>query len=396
MKEKLKSALIIVGILAGGFAISGVLAALKAEPPREIPPSRAPLVETQEIVRQSGPLTVHGSGTVRPKREVTLAAQVGGRIASVSPAFETGGSFRRGQVLATIEAADFENAVAVAEAELTQRKFELLQADEEVSVARDEWTRAAARSGIGSLPDSTELGRLAYREPQRELAAAGLRAAEARLRDARLRLDRTRIVAPFSGRMRTKQVDVGQFISPGQGVAVFYGTDEAEVAVQLGRAEINLIDPTWTAARNIPASVKSSAGRQAAVWSANVDRIEGSLDPSTRQINVIVHIPAPYAPSGGTPPLFIGTFVDVEIEGLELENFYKVPRSAVHEDSDGQNSVWLVENERLTMHPVTVIQQTDDLSIVTSPDLPKTLMLITTDVLVVADGMRVRTETSTP
>ncbi|MFT4604559.1 MAG: hypothetical protein ACI9W4_001292, partial [Rhodothermales bacterium] len=54
MKAKIKSSLLIIGILVGGFAISGVLESLRAEPPREIPPSRAPLVETQRVSQTSG------------------------------------------------------------------------------------------------------------------------------------------------------------------------------------------------------------------------------------------------------------------------------------------------------------------------------------------------------
>lgn len=394
MKEKLKSALIVAGILVGGFAISGVLEALRAEPPREIPPSRAPLVETQPVAQTSGSLTVSGTGTVRPTREIVLAAQVGGRIESVSPAFKSGGAFSRGQMLAQIEDADYQNAVAVARAEVTQRKFDLLRAEEEVLVARDEWNRAAARSGESALPDSTELGRLAFREPQRELAQAALRAAEARLRDAELRLERTRIVAPFSGRVQSKLVDLGQFVAPGQGVAAFYSTDAVEVSVQLTREQMDLIDPTWQLTRPTAATVSASISGRTVSWTGYVDRIEGTLDPATRQVSAVIRVSRPYDSVDGRPPLLVGSFVNVTMEGIDVDRFFQVPRNALRDRDGGQPMIWVLDGTMLSMRPVEVIQRTEDVAIVTAANLPDSFDLITSELAVVTDGMTVRTAAS--
>jgi RND family efflux transporter MFP subunit len=391
MKAKIKSSLLIIGILVGGFAISGVLESLRAEPPREIPPSRAPLVETQRVSQTSGSLTVSGTGTVRPTREIVLAAQVGGRIESVSPAFKTGGAFSRGQVLARIEEADYQNAVAVARAEVTQRKYELLRADEEVLLARDEWNRAAARSGESALPDSTELGRLAFREPQRELARAALRASEARLRDAELRAGRTRIIAPFSGRVQSKQVDLGQFVAPGQGIANFYSTDAVEVSVQMTREQMDLIEPSWQVTRPIAAAVSTNISGRPISWTGYVDRIEGTLDPSTRQVSAVVRVSRPYDSADGRPPLLVGSFVDVAMEGINLDRYFEIPRNALRDRDGGQPGIWVLDGTRLVMQPVDVVQRAEDVAIITSESLGAAFDLITSELLVVTDGMTVRT-----
>ncbi|MFT4606296.1 MAG: RND family efflux transporter MFP subunit [Rhodothermales bacterium] len=378
-------------MLVGGFAISGVLESLRAEPPREIPPSRAPLVETQRVSQTSGSLTVSGTGTVRPTREIVLAAQVGGRIESVSPAFKTGGAFSRGQVLARIEEADYQNAVAVARAEVTQRKYELLRADEEVLLARDEWNRAAARSGESALPDSTELGRLAFREPQRELARAALRASEARLRDAELRAGRTRIIAPFSGRVQSKQVDLGQFVAPGQGIANFYSTDAVEVSVQMTREQMDLIEPSWQVTRPIAAAVSTNISGRPISWTGYVDRIEGTLDPSTRQVSAVVRVSRPYDSADGRPPLLVGSFVDVAMEGINLDRYFEIPRNALRDRDGGQPGIWVLDGTRLVMQPVDVVQRAEDVAIITSESLGAAFDLITSELLVVTDGMTVRT-----
>ncbi|MEM1093532.1 MAG: biotin/lipoyl-binding protein, partial [Bacteroidota bacterium] len=212
MMKHLTSILLIGGIVVGGIGIAALLVAFSPEPPRETPAAQAPLVYTTDVAAQSGQLRVTGTGTVQPTREVSLSAEVAGRLVSVSPSLVTGGIVRAGQVLATIDPSDYENAVVIAEAQVTQRRVEVAQAEEEVKLAQAEWARLNTLTGATSMPDSSDLGRLAFREPQLQLSIASLRSAEAQLADAQARLERTQIKAPFSGRIRSKLVDLGQYV----------------------------------------------------------------------------------------------------------------------------------------------------------------------------------------
>ena len=104
--KKIISRLAVVGILVGGLVITIVLTALRTEPPRTERVNQAPLVSTLEVSARSGALTVTGTGSVQPTREVTLAAEVGGKVATVSPALVSGGTVTKGHVLATLVADD--------------------------------------------------------------------------------------------------------------------------------------------------------------------------------------------------------------------------------------------------------------------------------------------------
>ena len=226
-----------------------LLVALRPDPPREERERISPLVTTAAAEAAGGAIYVTGSGTVVPTREVSLVAETAGKITSTATAFVSGGVFERGTVLAQIDPADYENAVAVAEAEVTQRRFELLRAQEEADVAREEWERLRRRTGADA-PESSELGSLVLKEPQLRLAESMLRSAEARLADAQNRLKRTRIVAPFNGRVRRENVDVGQFVSPGQSVGIIYSTDVVEISVPLSTREAALIEGLWDSVRS--------------------------------------------------------------------------------------------------------------------------------------------------
>ncbi len=78
-----------------------------------------------------------------------------------------------------------------------------------------------------------EPSELVLRGPQLRRAQANVSSAEARLESAKRDLEKTEIKAPYAGRILTKIVDVGQFVSPGNQLAKIYAVDFAEVRLPL-------------------------------------------------------------------------------------------------------------------------------------------------------------------
>ena len=157
----------------------------------------------------------------------------------MAPQFAEGAFFSRGQTLLWIEDADYRLAVAQAEAAVAQARVGLEREEAEADLARREW----AELGEG------EASPLTRREPQLAQARAALAAAEASLEQARLNLARTRVQAPYDGRMRGKQADVGQFVGAGAPLATVYSTDAAEIRLPvLARRTSPSSIWTWVAA----------------------------------------------------------------------------------------------------------------------------------------------------
>ena len=391
-----KSYLIGGGFIVGSLLLAGLLVALRSAPPQDPPSNEAPIVSTTPAELRSGALQVQGTGTVRPPKEIDLTAEVGGRIVEVSDDFVSGGRFSAGDTLARIDPSDYRSQVRQAQAAVTQRRFEVLQAREEVGVAKEEYERLRQRAEDAPDPDSTELGRLLFREPQLRAAEANLESAQAQLETAQTNLTRTALVAPFDGLIRTTQADRGAYVAPGTPVAQLFSTEQAEVIVPLESGRAALIDGLWrTGARQTnqprPATVTLSYGGAEYVWEGYVDRVEGALDEQTRTVNVAVRVDAPYSTrpdseSDDDPPLAVGSYVSVDIEGRSLDTYYAVPRRAVRNDG----SVWTVESDTLlVMRDVNVVQHVDDQALVTGP-LAENQPIITDDLPVVSDSMSVR------
>jgi len=381
--------LLVLGVGVVGFT---VLFALRASPAELEPPRQIPTVTTVPAQVGSGAIRVRGSGTVRPSAEVTIAPQVGGRVTWVSSAFVSGGRFAAGQGLLRVDPADYENSVEAASAEVARAQVDVLTAEEEVAIARDEYQRLARREGLD--PDPENAGALVLREPQLRAAQAGLQSAEARLEDARLALQRTWIRAPFDGIVRDESVDLGQFVSPGQTIGRMYSTAEVEIVVPLSDNEASLISALWEAragqeATRIPVEITSDYGGVEYAWTGYVDRAEAALNEQTRTVDVVVRVPRAFEPTPeqpDRPPLLIGSYATVDIEGTSYDRYAIVPAAAMR---DG-GVVWTIEADTLlVMIPVDLIQEIENQAFVLGA-IPTGTPIIVSALPFVTNGMTVR------
>ena len=397
--RSIRSVLIALGIVAGSVAVAVFLVSLAPEPERLEPPSQLPFVTTATVAAGSGPIPVFGAGTVRPSAEVAITPQVGGRVVWVDPAFRSGGRFVAGQTLFRIEEEDYVVRLREAEAALADRQVAYLEAREEAAIARAEYERYAEREP-GSIPLS-EASPLALHEPQLNAARAALDRDEARVAEASLAVARTRVNAPFNGYVRDESVDVGQFVAPGQPVGRLFAADAVEVVAPLSDANAALIPDLWNqrageAGQRIAARVIAEYGDIRYAWDGYVDRAEASLDEQSRTIDVIVRVPDPFtagAPAGvataldSTPPLLVGKFVDMEIQGLAPQSYFRVRRAALQPG----NEIWAVDdNGAVTIVPVRTLQRGDDEVYVTGA-LQDGQAVITGGIQFATDGMLVRT-----
>ena len=382
-----KSFLVAAGILLGAVAIALIMIRLRPEPPLREPPSRVPFVTTASAVPGEGAIPVYGAGTVRPRAEIDVAAQINGKVAWVSPSFQGGGRVSQGQTLFRIDDADYRNRVQQAQANVAAGQVALLQAEEDARIAREEYELYRKREPNAA---SGAANPLTLRQPQLEAARAALARDSAALGDAELALSRTEVLAPFTGIVRRESVDLGQFVAAGQGVGRLYASDAVEVVVPLSDAEAALIPNLWglragDGNRGVRVTVIAEYGEQNPERDGYVDRAEAALDEQTRTIDVVVRVPRPF--SGNGPPLLVGQFVEVEIEGVAPERYFTVPRAALRTG----NEVWALRDDNtVTIVPVQVLQRSDETVYVTG-GLEAGQAVVVSGIQIATDGMVVRT-----
>jgi len=383
-----------IAVLATSLAIAGVLITSDrgTESARPTPP--APMVRVVRARPATVALPVTAHGTVEPRTESDLVTEVSGRIVSVSPQLAAGGFFEEGDVLATIDPRDYEIALEGARAALARAESNLAH-----EIAALERQRSMGRSGASSrqrLDDAIHAA---------TSAEAGVREAKVAVRRAELDLERSRIRAPFAGRVRTKHVDVGQFMNRGAPVARVFAIDYAEVRLPISDSDLVHLEipaasrpigdelPDEAELRGPRVTLTADFAGARRTWSGRLVRTEGALDPRTRMLTVVVRVDDPYGRTGdgSAPPLPVGLFVEASIEGREVDAIYTLPRAALRRD----NEVLVVDDDdTLHVRAVEILRSGREQTWVSAGLEPGDRVIVSA-LEVAMDGMKVRT-TETP
>jgi RND family efflux transporter MFP subunit len=232
------------------------------------------------------------------------------------------------------------------------------------------------------------------RTPQLENAVAALEAAKARLRQAELNLERTRILAPYAGRILTKEVDIGQYITTGTRLARIYASDALEVRLPLSDEQLSYLTlpeefrngPAGSATRQAAVNFSVRIGSETFTWSGRLVRTEGSIDINSRQLFVVARIDDPYQQTGNRPQLKIGQFIEARISGSRLDDVYRIPRQAVH----GERTVHIITPEnRLERRELDILWRDADYLVAGGPLRPGEQITLTR-LPFAADGIIVR------
>ena len=330
-----------------GLALMVVIVATGPVTEQEGDAVQPPVVRFVEA--RPGPLrlTVAAHGVVLPKTESRLVSEISGRIVSVADSMVSGGFFQRGDVLVTIDRVDYELALEQARARLSSARSELAQA-----------RRAFARQQRLTATDAVSESKLDEAENRQLLAAGSFREATAQEKRAELDLERTRVIAPYDGRVRSELVDPGQFVNRGETLANLYSVDAAEVRLPVHDEDLAFLPVTLDGALDPAARLdvilraRFAGGEHE--WLGRIVRTEGEIDPGTRMVKMIAQVQRPYDQPDGKPPLVVGLFVDAEIKGREVSAAAVLPRAALQSE-EGHVHV-IAADDRLAVRQVEVLR----------------------------------------
>ncbi|MDG1292558.1 MAG: efflux RND transporter periplasmic adaptor subunit, partial [Pseudomonadales bacterium] len=379
-----KNRYLLTGVIVVGLLITWLIATSKPAPaakPIRLPP--VPIVDVLHIQPGNHRVWIETQGLVKPKTQIQLVSQVTGRVEAIADQFSAGGFFAANEVLVMVEESDYRIAVSQASAQLANAKQLLATEKGRARQAKREWR------DLGN----SEANDLFLRKPQLASAKANLLAAEAGLEKAELDLSRTRVSAPFAGRVLSKRVDVGQFVSQGTPIAEIYSSGIAEVRLPLTAQQRQNVSVSGS--QPSPVKLIARYGNNDYEWDAVLDRLEGAIDSSSRQYYVVASLPQAFADhideTGALqkPGLAVGQFVTAQIAGSYIDNSFLIPRSALRQ----QQKIWVLENNRLAYIDVVVIQSNDDTALVQLADKSEahsSIAVITTSLSLALKGMEIR------
>jgi multidrug efflux pump subunit AcrA (membrane-fusion protein) len=336
-------------------------------------PERRERVFAVRVIRpEAGTITptLTAFGRIESRRTLEIRAQAGGVITELAPGFVEGGTVTAGQVLARIDPADAEAALARSKTDLADARAEEREAARALKLARDDLaarqeqaeiqTRALARQrdlesrGVGTL---TAIEAAEYNLVQARQAVLGgrqaLALAEARidqaataaarsglaLSEAERRLAETRVTAGFSGTLSEVSVVEGRLVSANEQIALLVDGRALDVAFRVSNAQYaQLIDATG-ALRPAPVTVTLESGAARITATGHIAREAGRMI---------------FAALDDAPAMKPGDFVTVTVKEPPLGDVARLPASALGPDGA---VLALGADDRLERVPVTLLRR---------------------------------------
>lgn len=344
-------------LLLLAVVIAAALIVFTPEPAETTPERPIARVEVVEARPETIRPRIRSQGTLLPAVETELSAEVAGRVLSTNPDFNAGGFFQEGDTLLRIDPADYKAERAAREAELADARLEL---------ALEKATAEQARADWNSLEDGRDVSpsALTLREPQLARARARVKSARAALEQAERNLARTRITAPYDGRILATSASVGQFVTaaPATPVARIYASKPAEIRLPLSDREASFFNLDSEEKPRVMLFAEHGAAAtagQKSAFTGRLIRFEGSIDPATRMLHAVAELDARLGerPVEDAPRLRHGLFLEAEIHAPARKKIYALPRSALR----GAGEVYIrTGSGTLESRKVSVLQSSSD------------------------------------
>jgi len=320
-------------------------------------------VEVKKLVKQDFLISLDSFGTAQPSVQTTLTSQVSGKVIYVNDKFKNGAYFKKGDLLVQIEDLDYISDEKIAQAQLVLAKQALLEEQAKSKQAKEDWEKF----NIKGKPNS-----LVLRVPQLQSAKANLMAAQAQLAKAKLNSKRTKILAPYDGRVIEKNVSIAQVISSNEQVGTIFSSDVIEVRLPIKNKDLNLIDI------DKKAGVKFNSEVSNTVYNGKIVRSESSIDTNTKQLYLIAEI------KENSKKIKIGEYLKAKIQAKRLKNVIVIPNDSIYQSS----YVYLEKDGFLQRNQIEILWQDDNNTLVKS-GLKQNDNLVLTTLGVVSSGTKV-------
>ena len=363
------------------IAIAGVgykFLSKKPEPTPFKPPAKKSLeVMVEELVKRDYQIVFETQGSIQSHSQINLTSQVVGTIQTITPGFEAGAFFKKGDLLIELDPLDFEVQIYSANRQLAQAQLAYAQEVTRANQAKLNWK---------DLGYEGEPNELVLRTPHLKQTQKSVELAEAQLRSAERNLSRSKVRAPFDGRVVSRSVGIGQAIGGSTPLGVIFPTDYSEVRLPVStRSLANLTLPEDESDPPVEIKLRDALNEDNKTeWTAKIVRTEGSLDASTLELFAIARVEDPFGIQSNNQPLRIGQPVIAFIPGTLLKDVYVIPR----DDISGLNRIRVADPETLTLGSlsITPVWSDEENVIIKNPYLAEGTLLVKTRLVYAPDG----------
>jgi multidrug efflux system membrane fusion protein len=293
------------------------------------------------------PVYLDGVGTIRALNTVTVRSQVDGKLLRIN--FREGQDVERGYVLAEIDDTLYKAQYDQAVAKKAQDEAQLENARRDL----ERYTRLAATNALAPQQADTQKSLVAQFE-------ALVKADQAAIENTKGILEYTKIVAPIAGRTGIRQVDAGNIVhtSDASGIVTITQLKPISLIFTLPQQQLTRINAAMAKGRLLVDVF--GADNKTVMESGTLQVVDNQVDQATGTIKLKAEFP------NSDLKLWPGQFVNVRLLVDTLRDVVVLPTAAVQRGPNGLFVFVIREDSTVTMRPVTISQQDETQTVITS------------------------------
>jgi len=248
--------------------------------------------------------SIEAVGSLRAEQGTDLSLELGGLVETIE--FHSGQDVTAGQLLLRLNADD------------DIAKLQSLEAS--AQIAQINYDRDLRQLKPGAVSQAVV-----------DNDAATLKSAQAQANQQRVLIEKKRLRAPFAGRLGLRQVDLGQYLSPGTLIVTLQALDPIFADFYVPQQAADKIKP----GQAVKVQVDAFPGR---VFSGEVQALSPKVDATTRNFQVRAVVKNP------DRALLPGMYAKVTVDSGAVQRFVTLPQTAVAYNSYG-TTVFLADDQ---------------------------------------------------
>ncbi|MHA3061156.1 efflux RND transporter periplasmic adaptor subunit [Acinetobacter sp. ANC 4636] len=285
---------------------------------RNGPPKNATSVQVSTASQSNVPVILSALGTVTASQTVSVTSLIQGHLQEVY--FKEGQYVQKGQLLAKVDTRAYEATLQQYQGQLAENQAQLNNA--KLTLAR--YQRLYAQDSIAKQDLDTQIATAAQYE-------GAIKADLGQIASAKLNIEYGRIVAPISGYIGIRNIDVGNLVSTDATTAIATITQTKPIAVVFSIPQTKLDDVVQPIRNGGKLMVKAYDQQgKTMLAEGEVRVISNEIDSTTGTVKLKATF------NNDDNKLFPNQFVNVKLQTGELNNAIVVPSAAIQTSTAGQ------------------------------------------------------------
>ena len=323
-------------------------------------------------------IKLNALGTVTSLATVTIRTQISGYLQKID--FKEGDEVKKGDLLAEIDPRPYEATLAQAKGQLARDEAMLKGA--QVDLTR--YQGLAAQNAVPHQTLDTQVALVAQDQGTVEADGAAVKSAE-------VNLQYTRILSPLDGRVGLRQIDQGNYVTPGDTSGLVVITQLQPISVLFTVPEDNLqaISKRLQSGAVLPAAAYDRSGANK-IADGTLQTFDSQIDPTTGTIKLRAQFP------NETEALYPNQFVNIRLLLDTHKDVTTMPTAGVQRGVPGTFVYLINADNTVSVRPIKLGVTDGDIVEVTSGLAPGDRIVIDgADKLRDGAKINVRAETGT-